>query len=120
MHGLPWIYETKEPKRNPRHKAPKGNSFVHEKPLRLAKIKKALENNAELELKLRQERLNGRKLGGLDKLIKQAVPSFMTAKREVNIETADSETEIVSSLGLSRKGPKYAERKREEERAKSL
>ncbi len=119
MHGLPWIYDT-EAKRNPRHKMPKGHSYVHEKPIRLAKIKKALENNAELELKLRQEKLNNKRLSGLDKVIKHALPSFMSSKREANIEANDGETEMVNSLGLSRKGPKYTERKKEEEKAKSL
>mmetsp|Transcript_10147 Transcript_10147/g.8681 ORF Transcript_10147/g.8681 Transcript_10147/m.8681 type:complete len:88 (-) Transcript_10147:286-549(-) len=41
--GVPWIYENKVQKKNPRHKKPKGKIWMLEKPIRLAKIKKALE-----------------------------------------------------------------------------
>ncbi len=76
-NAVPWTYENKEAKVNPRHKAPKGHKFERERPIKLAKIKKALENQPEQILKYRQEAINNRKLTGIDYAIKMAVPSFL-------------------------------------------
>ena len=123
-NGVPWIYGPAVAKQNPRHKMPKGHKHVHERPLRLAKIKKAIEQNAEVEVKIRQEKMNNRRLSGFDKILKQSFPSFMHVRKDAGAASpaaeGSGESEISGSLGLARKGPKYAEKRKEAEKAKSL
>jgi len=98
---------------NPRHKKPKGKKFEFERPIRLAKIKKALESNAEAELKLRQERLNKRKLAGIDFMFQKGLPSFMkldkkqAAQQDEAKATETREFEALYGDERSKK-PKYS------------
>jgi len=65
--------------------------------------------------------MNKRNVGGFDLLIKQAFQSFLQSqKHEISAEAGGDEQDFSNQMGLHRKGPKYAERKKEVEKAKSL
>lgn len=77
MAGVPWIYDLKPPKENPRDRRPKSKKREAERSIRLAKIEKALKENETKEVEYRQERLNNRKLKGSDEYISRGLPSWI-------------------------------------------
>lgn len=92
LAGVPWIYESNALSlNNPRDKKPKGHKHEFRKPIHLAKVKKSLEDAEEAMEKYRKERLNGRRLSGMDLLIKNTVPSFMNARGK-HLEQAEMDT----------------------------
>lgn len=81
LNNVPWIYDKEvDSSKNPRNKKPKGHKSEKNKIIRLEKIKKALESNVENELKYRQEKLNNRKLGGMDRLMQLNLPTWIAYK----------------------------------------
>jgi len=81
MANVPWPIEKLE-KSNPRNKKPKGHKTEQLKIIKLEKIKKALSTNDDAMLKYRQERLNNRRLTGLDNVGSQVIPAWMKFDRE--------------------------------------
>ena len=77
MAGVPWIYDLKNDKSNPRDKRPKSKKRDGDRVLRLEKIEKALIESGEKEVEYRQERLNKRKLGGSDAMLSKGLPSWI-------------------------------------------
>ena len=76
--GVPWIYESNVSTAvNPRHKKPKGHKHEFKMPIHLAKVKQALESSEEAMEKYRKERLQGRRLTGLNRLIKNTIPPYL-------------------------------------------
>eukprot|EP01017_Pseudomicrothorax_dubius_P016006 TRINITY_DN1822_c0_g1_i3.p2 TRINITY_DN1822_c0_g1~~TRINITY_DN1822_c0_g1_i3.p2 ORF type:complete len:171 (-),score=51.35 TRINITY_DN1822_c0_g1_i3:462-974(-) len=119
LNGVPWIYEpVRNPEMNPYNRKPKGKKFLHSRPTRLAKIKKALADSAMTEQKLRQEKMNNRKLSGLDLLIKQVAPDLLTSHKKEGFVTAEEqrkrkeEAELKDLLDITEKTNKYAELKK--------
>jgi len=103
-NAVPWTFDHKERGINPRHKEPKGHKFERERPIKLAKIKKALENQPEMVLKYRQDAINNRKLTGIDHAIKMTTPSFLVHR------TPETEaTNIIAKAAVN----KYKKKKRE-------
>ena len=78
---VPWPLEVLK-KKNPRNKKPKGHKAEQIKVIKLEKIKKMLTTNDDIMLKYRQEKLNSRKLKGVDKLVSLALPSWISFDRE--------------------------------------
>ena len=91
MANVPWPFEKPE-KSNPRNKKPKGHKAEQLKIIRLEKIKKSLTTTDESMLKYRQDRLNNRKLRGLDSIFSQVIPAWMKFDRE-EYEEAQKEAE---------------------------
>lgn len=120
--GCPWIYENKEAKKNPRHKLPKGKKWMLDRPMRLAKIKKAMEEADDKLTEYRQNRLNNRKFAVLDKVVHEVMPSVINMKRSHRSEDGESESvgHDLKTYVAGRKGPKYSERNPEKEKAISF
>lgn len=77
IHGVPWIYDLKQEKMNPRDKKPKTAKRVIERAERHLKIQKNLAEADEKIMEFRQQKLNKRPLGGLDRVIMKALPSWV-------------------------------------------
>ena len=67
----------KEPRVNPRDRTPKPTKRSIAKVEKLKQIQKNLVDNEKKMLDYRQERLNNRRHGGIDKLISKTLPSFV-------------------------------------------
>ncbi|KAM3140303.1 hypothetical protein pb186bvf_007659 [Paramecium bursaria] len=81
IHGVPWIYDApKTDDKNPRHKKPKGHKNAIIKQERVEKIRKNIQDARAEEHKYRQERLNGRPLSGMDRIIQKSLPSWLSSK----------------------------------------
>lgn len=72
----------KEPKRNPRHKMPKGHKWEAKKLEHLKKVKESLLKADEEEKKYREKRLEGREYGGMDLVVKKASPSMFSLLKD--------------------------------------
>lgn len=72
----------KEPKKNPRHKMPKGHKFEKKKLEHLKKVQESLSKADEEEQKYRLKRLNQRDYGGIDEAVKKASPSMFALLKD--------------------------------------
>ena len=92
---LPFIYDKRyvnkiNNKISPYHKFPKSYS-KHENYVlsRMSRMKIALANSKEREIKVRQDNLNKRKLGGFDKVMKDLMPMFIKPQKDIKIKDDD-------------------------------
>ena len=72
--GIPWTFEKIPQRLNPRERAPKAKKQLKLRPIRLAQIKKAIEENELKELFYRQERLDNKDYKGLDLALETLIP----------------------------------------------
>lgn len=79
---MPWIYDLKEPTPNPRDRKPKVSKASLEKVERIKRIQKNLEDNDKKILEYRQNKMDNRALGGIDKIISKTLPSFIKGDTE--------------------------------------
>lgn len=77
INGVPWIYDLKERGPNPRDRPPKSSKALAEKLERLKKIQKNMLENEKKKTQFRQDKLDARPLGGIDKLIAKTLPSHI-------------------------------------------
>ncbi|KRX10891.1 hypothetical protein PPERSA_12173 [Pseudocohnilembus persalinus] len=84
INDIPWIFQPHKSiyENNPRNRKPKGTKLERNRPLRIAKIQKNLELNEQAELDYRLNRLNNKKLTGLDLYIQKAIPSFLSNRAD--------------------------------------
>lgn len=123
MANVPWPLE-KPKKMNPRDKKPKGHKAEQLKIIRLERIKKSLTTSDEAMLKYRQDRLNNRRLRGLDLMVSQVIPAWLKFDRE-EYEEKEKEAKDRAKMGSddedsapkqkSRGSKIFAEKKEESE-----
>lgn len=84
LNGVPWLYDIDvEVKNNPRNKTPKLSKKERDRPLKLAKIEKAIEDVDAKKISFRQDRLNKKKIAGWDGFVSKVLPSLI--KKDANI-----------------------------------
>lgn len=93
--GVPWVIDPAKaqplPKNNPRNKKPKGHKKNDLKIFKLEKIKRALMASDEAMLKYRQERLNNRRLKGMDDLVSRTLPYWINYRHDLAEEEKEKE-----------------------------
>lgn len=81
-NGVPWLYELKAPKEHHRDRKPKPSKRSIEKEERLIKIQKNLAESQKKILEFRQDKMDLRPLGGIDRLIIKTLPSHIKGDGE--------------------------------------